>query len=181
MPTSNATPPMTMSEAIGGPRGIIDSSVPTVAFVIVNAEAGLTPGIVVAVVAAAGLLVLRIARREPTQQTFSGLFAVAFAAFIASRTGDSKGFFLPSIAKNAVGVVVALASVAQAATAERVGDVSTVFKFIGPNDKIVVEVFDDPKVSGVSCYLSRARTGGISGAFGVAEDTSDAAVACRQV
>lgn len=112
MPASNASPPMTMSEAIGGPRGIIDSSVPTIAFVIVNAEAGLTAGIVVAVVAALGLLVLRIARREPVQQTFSGLFAVAFAAFIASRTGDAKGFFLPSIAKNAVGVVVALASVA---------------------------------------------------------------------
>ena len=65
--------------------------------------------------------------------------------------------------------------------AEKVGEVSTVFKLIGPNHKVVVEVFDDPKVEGVSCYLSRARTGGISGALGVAEDTSDASVACRQV
>ncbi|KJE20714.1 Protein of unknown function (DUF3159) [Frankia torreyi] len=110
LPTPDA-PPMTMSEAIGGPRGIIDSSIPTVAFVTVNAEAGLTAGIAVAIAAALGLLVLRIVRREPTQQTFSGLFAVAVAAFVASRTGDAKGFFLPGIAKNALGVVVALLSV----------------------------------------------------------------------
>ncbi len=102
---------MTMSEAIGGPRGIIDSSVPTVAFVTVNAEAGLTAGIAVAIATAAALLVLRIVRREPTQQTFSGLFAVAIAAFVASRTGNAKGFFLPSIAKNALWGVVALLSI----------------------------------------------------------------------
>lgn len=65
--------------------------------------------------------------------------------------------------------------------AEVIGSVDTVFKFIGPDHKIVVEVFDDPKVGGVSCYLSRARTGGIKGAFGLAEDKAEASVACRQV
>ena len=55
------------------------------------------------------------------------------------------------------------------------------FKFIGRNHQVVVEVFDDPKVKGVSCYVSRARTGGIKGSLGLAEDTSDASVACRQV
>lgn len=74
-----------------------------------------------------------------------------------------------------------LACTAIPATAEQVGEVDTVFKFIGPNHKIVVEVFDDPKVAGVSCYMSRARTGGIKGAIGVAEDKSEASVACRQV
>ena len=68
-----------------------------------------------------------------------------------------------------------------AAHAETVGEVSTVFKFIGPNHKIVVDVYDDPRVGGVACYLSRARTGGIKGAIGIAEDKSDASVACRQV
>jgi CreA protein len=68
-----------------------------------------------------------------------------------------------------------------AAHAETVGEVSTVFKFIGPNHKIVVDAYDDPKVGGVACYLSRARTGGIKGAIGLAEDKSDASVACRQV
>jgi CreA protein len=65
--------------------------------------------------------------------------------------------------------------------AETIGEVSTVFKFIGPNHKIVVDAYDDPKVGGVACYLSRARTGGIKGAIGIAEDKSDASVACRQV
>ncbi len=70
---------------------------------------------------------------------------------------------------------------APVALAERVGEVDTVFKLIGPDHKIVVEAFDDPKVTGVSCYLSRAKTGGIKGAFGLAEDKAEASVACRQV
>lgn len=73
------------------------------------------------------------------------------------------------------------AGTAITASAEQIGEVDTVFKFIGPNHKIVVEVFDDPKVTGVSCYMSRARTGGIKGAIGVAEDKAEASVACRQV
>ncbi len=74
-----------------------------------------------------------------------------------------------------------LALTAGGALAETVGEVDTVFKLIGPDHKIVVDVFDDPKVSGVSCYLSRARTGGIKGALGIAEDKAEASVACRQV
>ena len=65
--------------------------------------------------------------------------------------------------------------------AETIGDVSTAFKLIGPDHKVVVDVFDDPRVSGVSCYLSRAKTGGIGGALGLAEDKAEASVACRQV
>ena len=65
--------------------------------------------------------------------------------------------------------------------AESIGSVDTVFKFIGPDHKIVVEAYDDPKVQGVTCYLSRSRTGGIKGALGVAEDRSEASIACRQV
>jgi CreA protein len=61
------------------------------------------------------------------------------------------------------------------------GSVSTKFRFLGPNDKIVVDGFDDPKVEGVACHISRAQTGGIKGGLGVAEDTSDASIACRQI
>ena len=78
----------------------------------------------------------------------------------------------------ALGAALALPLCVQA---ETVGAVDTVFKFIGRNHQVVVEVFDDPKVEGVSCYVSRARTGGIKGSLGLAEDTSDASVACRQV
>jgi CreA protein len=66
------------------------------------------------------------------------------------------------------------------AMAETIGDVNTAFHLI-KSDKIVVEAFDDPKVHGVTCYVSRARTGGLSGAIGVAEDKSEASIACRQV
>lgn len=77
---------------------------------------------------------------------------------------------------------LALASaVLSPAQAETIGSVDTAFKLIGPDHKVVVEVFDDPRVKGVSCYLSRARTGGIKGAVGLAEDKAEASVACRQV
>jgi CreA protein len=61
------------------------------------------------------------------------------------------------------------------------GSVSTNFRWLGPNDKIVVDGFDDPKVQGVACHISRAETGGVKGALGVAEDTSHASIACSQV
>src|SRR3546814_20140370 len=66
------------------------------------------------------------------------------------------------------------------ALADEVGEVSTAFKLLGANHKIVVEAFDDPGVEGVSCFVSRATTGGISGSLGLAEDTSAASIACRQ-
>ena len=61
------------------------------------------------------------------------------------------------------------------------GSVSTQFRWLGPNDKIVIDGFDDPKVQGVACHISRAQTGGVKGELGVAEDTSDASIACRQI
>ena len=61
------------------------------------------------------------------------------------------------------------------------GSISTNFRWLGPNDKIVVDGFDDPKVRGVACHISRAQTGGVKGGMGVAEDTSDASIACRQI
>lgn len=61
---------------------------------------------------------------------------------------------------------------------ERVGEVSTVFKLLSPNHKIVVDAYDDPKVRGITCYVSRAKTGGFKGALGVAEDRAEASIAC---
>ena len=65
--------------------------------------------------------------------------------------------------------------------AEEIGSVDTVFKMFGPDHKIVVEAFDDPDVKNVTCYISRAKTGGIKGGLGLAEDTADAAISCQQV
>lgn len=67
-----------------------------------------------------------------------------------------------------------------AARAEAIGEVDTVFKWIGPDHKIVVDAYDDPKVAGVTCYVSRAKTGGIKGGLGLAEDRAEAAIACAQ-
>ena len=80
-----------------------------------------------------------------------------------------------------VAVMLCLFFLITRARAEQVGEVSTVFKLLSPNDKIVVDAHDDPKVSGVTCYVSRARTGGYKGALGLAEDKSEASIACRQV
>ena len=83
----------------------------------------------------------------------------------------------------AVVLVVVLFSVWIISRPERgtTGSVNTKFRLLGPDDKIVVDGFDDPKVEGVACHLSRAQTGGMKGALGVAEDTSDASIACRQI
>lgn len=80
--------------------------------------------------------------------------------------------------RNVLVVIFSLFSVA--IFARDLGDVNTAFKLIGPDHKIVVSAFEDPKVSGVTCFLSRAKSGGISGALGFAEDKSDSSVACRQ-
>src|ERR1700722_7729359 len=76
---------------------------------------------------------------------------------------------------------VALPAFAPSASAEDIGSVGYRFKWLGPNDKIVVEAFDDPDVPGVTCYMSHARTGGIKGAIGRAEGPGEASIACRQV
>ena len=82
------------------------------------------------------------------------------------------------VAKGLLGLLLMMPLLA---SAEEIGQVSTVFKFVGPNDRIVVEAFDDPKVEGVTCYLSRAKTGGVKGGLGLAEDRAEASIACRQV
>ncbi|MEZ5629149.1 MAG: CreA family protein [Burkholderiaceae bacterium] len=74
-----------------------------------------------------------------------------------------------------------LTATAAVAQAQKIGDVDTAFQWLGPNHKIVVDAYDDPMVEGVTCYVSRARTGGIKGGLGLAEDRAEASIACRQV
>jgi CreA protein len=63
----------------------------------------------------------------------------------------------------------------------RIDQINTNFRWLGPDDRIVIERYDDPKVANVSCYMSRAETGGVKGAVGVAEDPSRFSIACRAV
>lgn len=67
------------------------------------------------------------------------------------------------------------------AAGEAVGEVSTTIRFFGPNDKILISAFDDPRVKGVACHIARATTGGFWYFLGMTEDPSDASVSCRQV
>jgi len=80
----------------------------------------------------------------------------------------------------ATALATAFLLTAAAARAEDIGCTSTTFRIFGPNDKVCVMAFDDPKVAGVSCHISQARTGGVKGGLGVAEDPSRFAIACRQ-
>ena len=82
---------------------------------------------------------------------------------------------LATIVAAAIGTVVFM----RMGHAEQICAVDTVFKFIGPDHKIVVDAYDDPKVPGVTCYVSRAKTGGIKGGLGLAEDRSEASIACQ--
>jgi len=66
-------------------------------------------------------------------------------------------------------------------SAEEIGCITTSWKLIGANHKVCVQAFDDPKISGVSCHISQAKTGGVSGSLGLAEDPSKFSIACRQV
>lgn len=70
---------------------------------------------------------------------------------------------------------------ASAAHADDIACISTTFRLIGANDKVCISGFDDPKVPGVACHISQARTGGLKGSFGLAEDPSRFSIACRQV
>ena len=79
-------------------------------------------------------------------------------------------------------LTAALCLLAAGASAQtRIDSINTNFRWLGPDDKIVVERYDDPKVGNVSCYLSRAETGGIKGGIGIAEDPSRFSIACRAV
>ncbi|MDI1231941.1 MAG: CreA family protein [Methylobacter sp.] len=78
-------------------------------------------------------------------------------------------------------LTMVLNTLAFTVSAEEIGDVTTTFKLLGANHKIVIEAFDDPDVPGVTCHMSHAKTGGIKGSVGLAEDPSEASIACRQI
>jgi CreA protein len=81
----------------------------------------------------------------------------------------------------ALSSLVLIALTLSAAAQTRIDSINTNFRWLGPDDKIVVERYDDPKVANVSCYMSRAQAGGIKGGLGFAEDPSRFSIACRAV
>ena len=75
---------------------------------------------------------------------------------------------------------VSLISFVFANDSVKIGEVVTKWKAIGANHTIQIEYIKDPEISGVTCYISRAKTGGVTGSLGLAEDTADASISCRQ-
>lgn len=107
-------PPTTIQEAVGGPLGMAETAIPAVAFVVAytitgsdtNASAAVAVGIALV------LTVARLVRRASPRHALSGLFGVAFAAFVATRSGKAENFFLPGLLLNAAmvtGLVISIA------------------------------------------------------------------------
>ena len=76
-------------------------------------------------------------------------------------------------------LLVLLALPGPARAQARIGEVDTTFRLVGRNDRVVIDRYDDPRVDGVSCYVSRAETGGVSGSLGLATDPNRFSIACR--
>jgi hypothetical protein len=148
----------TLLERVGGISGLVYAAVPTIAYVIVNAIAGLDAAVVVAVGASAGLIVLRLVRKEPIQPAVSGLLGVVVAAVIAYYTGSAEGYFLPGIWFS-----LAMAAVFAASMVMRrplVGVIWNLMRSAGPDpawrsDKTVLRAFDVATLTFVAVFAAR--------------------------
>lgn len=156
--TAVEQPTPTLLERMGGVPGLVYASVPTFAYVIVNALAGLGPAVVVAVSTSVGLIVWRTARKEPIQPAMSGLLGVIVAALIAYYTGSAENYFLPGI-----WISLAMATVFTASVLARrplVGVVWNLMRSTGPDpswrtDKGVLRAFDVATLVFVAVFAAR--------------------------
>ncbi len=101
----------TLLEQMGGVPGIVASSIPVAVFVVVNIVTSLQPALIAALVAGVAIAVWRIVRKQALQPAVSGLIGVGVAAFIAYRTGEARGFYLPGLIYSAVLALAFLVSV----------------------------------------------------------------------
>lgn len=92
-----------LAKALGGWRGMVDSSLPTLVFVVAFLISGqqLNVAVWAAVIAGAAMALWRLVRRQSVQQVLGGFLGVALAAFIASKTGNASDFYLPGLLINA--------------------------------------------------------------------------------
>jgi len=108
-PPPRSTP--TLMEQMGGVAGIVASTIPVVVFVVANLLSSLRPALIAAIVAGVAVFAYRVARKQPLQPAVSGLLGVGVAAFIAARTGEARGFYLPGLLTSAVFGLAFLVSV----------------------------------------------------------------------
>jgi hypothetical protein len=106
LPIERPATTSSLVESFGGKRGLLDSGLPAVVFVFVNSvvqalrddkQPYLAPALIAALATGAGIMVLRLARKETLQQAASGFLGLAVAAYFANRSGEARGFFLPGI------------------------------------------------------------------------------------
>jgi hypothetical protein len=143
-------------DQLGGWRGMLDATLPTVAFIVANAFGGLRPGIWAALGAAVLVFLLRLVRRESVQQGISGLFAVAVAVAIAARTGQARDFFALGLIRNAGIGVVLLGSVLV-----RWPLVGVIAEFLAPSHLGTMATHSLPSLSSLrSRSTRRAETAG---------------------
>ncbi|MFE9691197.1 DUF3159 domain-containing protein [Micromonospora sp. NPDC005806] len=86
-----------MADQLGGWRGLVESSIPVVVFVIANVVGELRPAVIASVAVALLIAGLRLAQRRPVRHAVNGLVGIAIGAAIAWRTGDERDFYLPGI------------------------------------------------------------------------------------
>lgn len=154
--TEKRTP--TLLDRMGGVSGLVYASIPTFAYVVVNAIAGLNAAVVVAVGVSAGLIVRRMLRKEALQPAVSGLLGVLVAALIAYYTGSAEGYFLPGI-----WISLAMAALFTASLMVRrplVGVIWNLMRSAGPGsawrgDKVVLRAFDVATLTFVAVFAAR--------------------------
>ncbi|BBY26926.1 DUF3159 domain-containing protein [Mycolicibacterium sediminis] len=150
--------PLTLLDRMGGVSGLVAGAVPTIAYVITNAVAGLDAAVVVAVCASIGLIVLRRVRRQSIQPAVSGLLGVGVAALIAFYTGSAEGYFLPGIWVSLVMAVVCAVSIL--VRRPLVGVVWNLLTSTGPrqswrSDRITMRAFDVATVAFTAVFAAR--------------------------
>lgn len=103
-----------LGEAVGGPLGVAEATLPFIAFTVAwtASDRDVVFGAIVAVAISASLAAVRLIKGESTQFAISGLVGVALGAFVASRTGEASGFFLPGILINIGWLTAYLVSIA---------------------------------------------------------------------
>ncbi|GAB7050821.1 DUF3159 domain-containing protein [Catenuloplanes indicus] len=86
-----------MAEQLGGVRGLIESSIPVCAFVVLNLLWDLYPAIFGAVGTAVAIAIYRLIRKQPVRHAVNGLVGIALGAYLAARSGEARDFYLPGI------------------------------------------------------------------------------------
>ncbi|TVX97192.1 DUF3159 domain-containing protein [Mycolicibacterium porcinum] len=148
----------TLLGRMGGVSGLVHAGLPTFAYVVANAIAGLNAAVVTSVGVSVGLIVLRLLRKQPIQPAISGLLGVVVAALIAYYTGSAEDYFLPGIWLSLA--MAAVFSVSLLARRPLVGVIWNLLRSAGPDrswraDRATLHAFDVATLAFVALFSAR--------------------------